>query len=287
MGLASYRLLAVAGLCTALAACGESRLSEADLTVATRAMAVPPSRAIVIPPVGGPAILSVTQRNYDNAVSQEIRLATRGATPGENAIYVALFTSADVVETDGVEGNLLKMPSLDDYAIAREMEERLPGVAMMPSAVFVQNKYGPFGYAFGRGMGGEACLFAWQRLARGDSFFRPRSGAVSVRIRLCDPQASEAALLRIAYDYVISGSLSRSGWRPADDAPPPSAGLGEAGAPVYPVVAAPSFGEAPERPAASARPRPRPAAPRVEPAEPPPPERRIEGYPVVPRPTGP
>ncbi|KRD96350.1 hypothetical protein ASE63_11695 [Bosea sp. Root381] len=287
MALAACRLLAAVGLCTALAACGEHRLADSDLTVATRAIAVAPSRAIVIPPVGGPAIVSVTQRSYDNAVSQEIRLATRGATPGENAIYAALFTAADVVETEGVEGSLLKMPSLDDYAIAREMEERLPGVVMMPSAVFVQNKYGPFGYAFGRGIGGEACLFAWQRLARGDSLFRPRSGAVSVRIRLCDPQATEASLLRIAYDYAISGSLSRSGWRPIDDAPPPSSGLGEAGAPVYPVVAGPGFGEAPERPSASVRARPRTVAPRVDPAEPPPPDRRIEGYPIVPRPAGP
>lgn len=252
--------------------------------MATRAIAVAPSRAIVTPPPGGPAIVAVTQRSYDNAISQEIRLATRGATPGENAIYAAFFTSADVVDSEGVEGNLLKVPTLDDDAVSREMEERLPGVPMAPSTVFVQNKYGPFSYAFGRGARGEACLYAWQKLARGDSIFRPKSGAVSIRIRLCDPQATEASLLRVAYDYAISASLSRPGWRPVGDAPAPAPRLGKAGAPIYP-VAQPGFGDTPERPAVSVRERSRPSAARpVKPAEPPAPDRRLEGYPIVPPP---
>jgi hypothetical protein len=127
-------------------------------------------------PLGGPAIVAVTERSYHNAISQEIKLATRGSTPGENAIYVAFFTAADLPDGDGVAGNLLKQPGLGDEVVAREMEERFPGVAMTPSAVFVQNRYGPFSYAFGRGTGGEACLYAWQRLMPADSLFRPKSG---------------------------------------------------------------------------------------------------------------
>ncbi|MGX5736489.1 cellulose biosynthesis protein BcsN [Bosea thiooxidans] len=274
-----------AGLCSALAACGEQRLDSSELEVATRAVVVAPSRAMAVPPPGGPAIVAVTQRSYDNAISQEIRLATRGATPGENAIHVTFFTAADVVDSEGVKGNLLKMPAFEDDAILREMEERLPGVAMAPSAVFVQNKYGPFSYAFGRGVGGEACLYAWQKLARADSIFLPKSGAITIRIRLCDPRATEASLLRIAYGYTISASLSRPGWRPVDDAPPPAPRLGDAGSPIYP-VAQPGAWDAPE-PAVSVRAKPgsRPVARRAEPMEPAAPDRRLEGYPVVPPPS--
>lgn len=283
-------VLATAGLCAILAACGGQKLDRSEVEVATRAVAVPPDRSLVLPPPGGPAIVAVTQRSYDNAVSQEIRLATRGATPGENAIYAAFFTSADVVDSEGVEGNLLKVPSLEDYAVSREMEERLPGVAMAPSAVFVQNKYGPFSYAFGHGVGGEACLYAWQGLSPGDSVFRPKSGAVSIRIRVCDPRATEASLLRLAYDYSINGSLARSGWNPIGNAPPPPANLGKAGAPIYPFVqpGAGGVSELPPRAAARARAaRPRPAPSRVEPAETLAPERRLEGYPTVPPPANP
>ena len=278
------RVLAITGLCTALTACGEQRLDNSELKVVTRAVVVAPGSAMVVPPLGGPPIVAVTQRSYENAISQEIRLATRGATPGENAIYATFFTAADVVDSDGVEGNLLKMPAFEDETAMREIEERFPGVAMEPSAVFVQNKYGPFSYAFGRGVGGEACLYAWQKLARSDSIFLPKSGAITIRIRLCDPRATEASLLRVAYDYSISASLSRPGWRPVDDAPPPAPRLGKPGAPIYPVVQ-PEAWETPE-PAVSARakPRQRSGAPRAMSSTPPAPDRRLEGYPVVPPP---
>ncbi len=287
----AFRLVVAASLCAALASCGGQRLDSSEIEVASRSITVPPSRAMVVPPLGGPAIVAVTQRSYDNAVAQEIALATRGATPGENAIYVAFFTSADVVESEGVKGNLLKMPSMQDDAILREMDERLPGVAMAHSAAFVQNKYGPFSYATGRGIGGETCLYAWQKLARGDSVFRPKSGAISIRIRLCDARASEAALLRVAYEFTIAATLSRSGWGPVDEAPSPSPKLGEAGAPIYP-FGRPDFEAAPRgRPAATrSRPARTPSGPsRPESAEPDLPARRLEGYPVVPPPppTGP
>lgn len=280
--------LLAAGLGLALAGCGEQKLAGSELVTASRTVSVDPSRALALPPPGSLAVTGVTQRNYDNAVSQVVSLATRGRTPGENALYVAFFTAADLPDSLGVEGNLLRDAAMDDAALAREMEERMPGVAMAPSAVFVQNKFGPFGYATGRGTGGEACLYAWQRMANGDSIFLPRSGVISVRIRVCDPHATETALLRLAYSYSINASLRRTGWNPIGDAPSPAPELGKPGAPIFPAPQAASPDGFEPRPAA----RPRPArAPRVEPrireTPEPIPDKPLEGYPTVPPPPSP
>jgi hypothetical protein len=230
----------------------------------------------------------VTQRNYDNAISQIVSLATRGRTPGENAIHVAFFNAADLPDSMGVEGNLLKEPGIDDFAIAQEMEERMPGVAMSPSAVFVQNKYGPFGYAFGRGTAGEACIYAWQRMANSDSVFLPRSGMISVRIRVCDPAATEANLLRFAYSYSINASLRRAGWNPVGDAPAPAPELGRAGAPIYPQLPSSSADAFEQQPAARSRPARAPRTERrVQQAPEPIPDKPLEGYPTVPPPPAP
>ncbi len=268
------------------AGCGGQKLTDAELSFATRAIAVDPSRALVMLPVGGPPIVNVTQRNYDNAIAQTISLTTRGRMSGENTIDVAFLTSADIPEDTGVEGRLLSNPSIEDSAIAREMEERFPGVTMAPAAIYVQNRYGPFGYAFGRSATGDGCLYAWQRIASGDSIFRPRSGLVSIRLRICEPGASETSLLRLAYGYSINASLRRSGWNPIGDAPQPQAGLGEAGVPIYPLPQA-SWPEAAEgqrqamrpRSARANRTRPLPAE-TIDPL----PDRPLEGYPAVPPP---
>lgn len=274
-----------------LAGCSGSRLTSADLVLSSRAVDVPVGRAIVTPPPGGPAIIAVAERSYDNALSQEITLATRGSTPGQNTIYATLLAAADLPDGAGIEGAVLKEPIYGDPELMREMETRLPGVDMRPSSVFVQNKYGPFGYAFGRGVGGEACLYAWQRLMPGERLFLPTRGAASIRIRLCDPAGTEASLLRVAYQYSINGSLRIPGWDPIGDAPAPSPSLREAGSPIYP-VAHPSIEDALDtRPLPEARPVARPprrvprrteAAPAAE--ETAPVDERLEGFPVVPPP---
>lgn len=256
---------------------------------ASRALTVDVSRALALPPPGSLPVTGVTQRTYENAVAQTVSLATRGRTPGENAIDLAFFTAADVPEAAGVEGKLLKDPGIDDYAIGKEMEERFPGVAMSPSAVFVQNSYGPFGYAVGRGTGGEACLYAWQRLAGKDSLFRPKSGMISVRLRVCDPSATEASLLRLAYGYGFNAKLKRPGWNPIGEAPAPAPELGQAGAPIYPQAPQPSFGEASQRPqAVSPRLQRRRSAVHAESQAPNTiPPKVLEGYPIVPPPPAP
>jgi hypothetical protein len=280
------RVLAASWLALLAAGCGDQRISGDELVTASRSVTVDIGRAMALPPPGSFPVTGVTQRTYENAITQTVSLATRGRTPGENAIYVAFFTAADIPEEAGVEGNLLKEPGIDDFAIGREMEERFPGTAMAPAAAFVQNKYGPFGYAFGRGTGGEACLYAWQRLAGKDSLFRPKSGMISLRLRVCDPAATEASLLRLAYDYGFNAKLKRSGWNPIGDVPSPPPELGQAGAPIYPQVPQASFGEAPSRPQA-AWPRPerrRSTAPQAaEPIS----VKPLEGYPTVPPPPAP
>lgn len=274
---------AAACLCLAAAACAEHKFDDSQLVTASRAVSVDPSRALVVLGPGSLPTTGVTQRTYDNAISQVISLRTRGRTPGENTIHAAFLTAADLPDGEGVEGHLLREPGIDDFTIAQEMEERLPGVAMAPSALFVQNKYGPFGYAFGRSAAGEACIYAWQRMASGDRIFLPRSGVASVRIRVCDPVATEAALLQLAYGYSLNASLRRPGWNPIGDAPAPAPELGRAGAPIYPVPLT-SFPATAER---SQPVRPRPArAPRAEPerVSEPVPIRPLEGYPTVPPP---
>jgi hypothetical protein len=272
-----------------VAGCGDQRLTDGELSFATRAIAVDPSRALVMLPVGGPPIVNVTQRNYDNAIAQTIALATRGRMSGENAIDVAFLTAADVPEDTAVEGRLLSSPRIEDFAIAREMEERFPGVAMAPAAVYVQNRYGPFAYAFGRSATGDGCLYAWQRIASGDSLFSPRSGLVSIRLRICEPGASETALLRLAYGYSINASLRRSGWNPIGDAPPPQPGLGEAGVPIYPTTPR-AWPDEVEGHSQAVRPRPA-RANRLQPSHvetvPPLQDRPLEGYPTVPPPPAP
>lgn len=271
------------------AGCGEQRLGDSELSFATRSVAVDPGRAMVALPPGGPPVVGVTQRSYENALTQTIALSTRGRTPGENAVYVAFLTAADLPDTTGVEGPLYKDPGIEDFVIAREMEERFPGVAMSPAAVYVQNRHGPFGYAFGRSGAGEACFYAWQRIASGDSIFRPKSGVISVRIRICDPAASETQLLRLAYGYSVTASLKRSGWNPVGEAPPPPAGLGEPGVAIYPVPLPAQQGVFPRAAERAAAPRPRPVRAvrtRALPAEQadPVPNRPLEGYPTVPPP---
>lgn len=279
-------LATVAWLGVMVAGCGGQKLTDAELSFATRAIAVDAGRALVMLPPGSPPIVSVTQRNYDNAIAQTISLATRGRVSGENAIDVAFLTAADVPEDTGVEGRLLSSPSIEDFAIAREMEERFPGVAMAPAAIYFQNRYGPFGYAFGRSAAGDGCLYAWQRVASGDSIFRPKTGLISIRLRVCEPGASETALLRLAYGYSINASLRRSGWNPIGDAPQPQAGLGESGVPIYPTTPT-AWPDAVEGQKQASRPRParatRPQPSRTE-TVPLLPDRPLEGYPTVPPP---
>src|SRR5918993_4394521 len=186
--------LAAAAALMSVAACA----GRSDLDYATLNSEVPATRAIIVPPPGGPAVVAVLQRTFQNGISQEIALSTASLTSGQNGFYVSLLNNTasnmEIPET-------LSLPPLTPDRIEREMEERIPGVTMETSLVYVQNKFGPFGFATGRSSRGDLCLYAWQQIEPDKPAVLVPGGAISVRLRLCDADASVDQLLRVMYGY--------------------------------------------------------------------------------------
>jgi hypothetical protein len=116
------------------------------------------------------------------------------------------------------------------------MAAAVPGVRLARSATFVQNNYGPFGYASGQSHAGDTCLYAWQQVKAG--FAPPQEqrnfGTVQVRIRLCDAHASERQLLSTVYGYTIAGHFAGAALNPFGTPRGADAVLGKPGEPVYP-----------------------------------------------------
>src|SRR5690606_3069830 len=74
---------------TALAACGQTTTIErASLAVKADA-----HEAVALPPPGGPAVISVIERRFSNAIQQDIILSTSATTPGQNMLRVQMFGS--------------------------------------------------------------------------------------------------------------------------------------------------------------------------------------------------
>ncbi|WP_052003363.1 cellulose biosynthesis protein BcsN [Microvirga sp. BSC39] len=220
--------LAAAAVLMSVAACA----GRSDLGYATLNSEVPATRAIVVPPPGGPSIVAVLQQTYQNGISQEIALSTASLTAGQNAFYVSLLNNTasnmEIPET-------LSLSPLTPDRIEREMEERIPGVAMQTSLVYVQNKFGPFGFATGRSSQGDLCLYAWQQIEPDKPAILVPGGAISVRLRLCDADASVDQLLRVMYGYTVAAYYRQESWNPYGDPPPPPAGFGQTDAPMYPL----------------------------------------------------
>lgn len=234
---AACKLVAAALLGSSmLAACATRPL---DLRVQTLTTEVPVTQAIVMPPPGGPSIVTLLERRRSNAIEQELILSTNGSEPGQNAFFVTLLESL----SGGEGSDVVKIPSIAPDAIAAEMEQRLPGVAMQVSPYFVQNKYGPFGYAAGLSDAGDTCLYAWQTIEPNErrlfsletALLATPQGAISVRLRICEPGAPEEALLRLMYEYTVVAHLRSPVWNPYGDPPPADPRLGELGSPVYPI----------------------------------------------------
>lgn len=220
----------VAGLLLAsLAACATRPLEVRTQTLGSEVAA---TRAIVLPPPGGPSIVTVVERNRTNGVEQELALSTIGRTSGQNAIYVTLLDALESAEGDT---DFIRLPSISRRAIENEMDDRLPGIHMRVSPYFVQNKYGPFGYAVGRSTGGDTCLYGWQNILPAERSLLEPNGAIAVRVRLCEPGAPEEALLRLMYDYSVVAHVRSPGWNPYGEPPPVSPTLGSLSAPVYPI----------------------------------------------------
>lgn len=251
--------------------------------VATVTVEVPVAEALVLPEPGGPRVVGVIETRYANALEQEIVLGTNAQTPGQNAFHAIFFGP---VEGRTGDENIKNDTFLAQDALAEEMESALPGVGMRPSTYFVQNRYGSFGYALGRGVGRDLCLYAWQRIQSQErvNVLVPDQGVLSVRLRLCQSGATEASLLRIMYRYTINGYFLPRSWQPYGRPLAEPVGIGRPGGPiVYPNV---NFG-----PGGASAPPPEPArrtAPSAAPvaveAAPSVPAAPLEGYPTVPTP---
>lgn len=194
-----------------LAACG----TPAEIQNASSLTeALPAERAFVLPDPGGPAVLSVTERRYGNAVEQRIFLETNAQTPGQNHFSVQLYGPVDW-RTSG-RSTLPSQGFLPPTNWRTEARAVMPGVALRPSPYFVRNRYGPFGYAMARGQGSDLCMYGWQTIsAAGNSrnLFR-NGGAVQIRLRFCRMGASEESLLRMMYSYTMTSFFRDFAWNP-------------------------------------------------------------------------
>ncbi|NKK81017.1 cellulose biosynthesis protein BcsN [Rhizobium leguminosarum] len=218
-------LVAVAGMMAGCTSTGGARQSSAPETVA-------PEKALVLPPPGGPSIVSVVERKRGNGVEQTISLFTSSSVPGQNSLKVQFFGASGANPGIGNAG----FSKINESGIAREVSRSAPGVRMATSATFLQNAYGPFGYASGRSRAGDTCVYAWQQI-RSSTAANTQArnfGMIQLRLRLCDARASERQLLGIVYGYTVTGTFDGEVWNPYGNPPPADVALGRTGAPIYP-----------------------------------------------------
>jgi hypothetical protein len=199
------------------------------------AKAVPPEQAMAMPPPAGPSIVSVIDRRYDNAIEQEIFLSTSAVTAGQNFLKVQMFGTASPFR---YSSNNLGAGQVSESRIASEMATSLRGVPMVRSQFYVQNSYGPFGYAFGRSSG-DLCMYGWQQIRSPAQSISPMNnyGTIQVRARICEAGATEQKLLAFMYNFTINASVDSMGWNPYGEPAPMSPGFGMSGAPTYPRAA--------------------------------------------------
>lgn len=205
----------------------------------TGSVMVPAENALVLPPPGGPAVLNVIERRRTNAIEQDISLYTSAATPGQNVLSATFFgpmeTRFDQQKRSGYAG-------VQDNRMMAEARRALPGVPLKLSPYFLQNNYGPFGYAYGRGRAEDACIFAWQQIRQKENHRSPLKGygTIQIRLRYCATGASEAELLAPVYGYTITGTFGDPAWNPYGAPPPLEEGIGRTGSPIYQKEPAPT-----------------------------------------------
>jgi len=196
----------------------------------------PAEEAFIYPEPGGPAIVSVIERRYANATEQQIALATSSHVSGQNMFRIQLFGPVD----SAVAGQThLREGYLPPANINSDLRQLFPGIRMIRSPYYVQNRYGPFGYAVGRSASGDTCLYGWQRLTSTGAAqtLIGNKGSIQIRLRYCDQSLPEPRLLQAMYGYTISAYFTSRGWNPYGQPNAPNPSLGRAGAPLYPVGA--------------------------------------------------
>lgn len=230
--------------------------------------AVAEEQAMVVPPPAGPGIVNIIERRYDNALEQEIHLYTSALTQGQNLIKVQLFGTTSPFR---FASNNLTSTQVNERSMGAEMARAIPGVRMNRSLSFVQNSYGPFGYAFGHGQGADLCMYGWQQIRSPVESMSPvdNYGSIQIRVRICETGATEQKLLAFMYNFTINASVDAPGWNPYGNPAPLSSDIGRSGAPIYPRAKSTEQIVPPEpqkqsvviRRSAAAAPRPRIAAP--------------------------
>jgi hypothetical protein len=107
---------------------------------------------------------------------------------------------------------------------------------MRLSNYYAQNQYGSFGYATGANALGDTCIYAWQRIRAPDldNTMISHQGTVAIRLRYCEPAATDAQLLSIMTGFTINSYFLARGWNPYGSPPPPPPNVGVVGANVLP-----------------------------------------------------
>ncbi|SFV28078.1 Cellulose biosynthesis protein BcsN [Devosia crocina] len=243
---------------------------------ASEAESVRPTKAMILPPPGGPAIVNVVSTTFPNAVRQDIWLATEARSTGENKISIIRFTGRG---GDGSDAALQDIP-FTQVNLTEEALAAWPDSGMSVSPYYVQNAYGPFGYAIAKPANGDTCLYAWQRI---EPLLKP-SGAIDratviIRVQMCRRGVSEQAVLDIMYRLRLNLDVFPPMRAPAN--------IGAIAAPIKPVGVG-GFAEVipSQRPAAPPVVRAQPVVQAV--AAPAPPALPVPppGAPIVPSPTG-
>lgn len=185
--------------------------SKPDIVRLSTVESIPLSQAAIFPPPGGPEVAAVLERSNPDGIQQSILLTTSSATPGDNYFKICL-SSGVVAEVKDPDPRPIRNPADLD----RELRAAFRGVTMTPSTLFLQNAFGPFSYASGRGAAGEACLYAWQQIAAPadrKSVVTSR-GEVQIRFRMCDASRSERDLLMVMYGFTITAAVGSISWNP-------------------------------------------------------------------------
>lgn len=195
---------------------------------------VGPEKALVFLSPGSFDALTIVQTNYSNAVVQQIYLRTDAQTSGQNYIKTTYWGP---VEPQYEARENLPYVAFHQARLAAEMQADFPSTRMVISPDYLQNDYGAFSYAIGRGVGNDLCLFGWQQIRTADenrTMFGD-TGMIQVRLRLCQAGATQNTLLSVMYHYTLTGAFNSSAWNPYGAPPRLAANIGTAGQPLYPI----------------------------------------------------
>ena len=215
----------IAMVLLSLPACG----TPGGLKMNAMPVQVPVEKAMAFPPPGGPAIVSVVERNYSNAVAQDILLETNTRTPGENYIKVQFYGPAASAFD---RADRLSLSGFTTDAMARDIRAQFPTVRMHMASTYQQNA---FAYAYGTNAAtAESCIYAWQQITSSEHGRNGVNdlGMIRTRLRLCDHGSIES-LLAIMYHYTLSGGFEHPQWNPYGPLPTPDPRIGMVGKPIY------------------------------------------------------